>query len=252
MFLECLGSGPFLNNCSGCIPVEVSKIATLAYNSIRIIVPLVLVIIGMFDMAKAITSQKEDDIKKAQQLLVKKAVAGALVFFLFSLVTWMLTILGSTSGNAQGEENVISCLNELFNYNKDNNNYKEGAAQGSTDIANQCRNYGYSTYLKIYDDSGNYFNVCATKANSSDVDCGTDNAEKYILNDSETHCVYKLDNTNRYTLDEKASNYLNNVKEKLNKCPNKTSYSDCTECCNQQGYSSIFTTDSKCTCVKRR
>ena len=56
----------------------------MVYNAIRIAVPIILILVGMFDMGRAITLQKEDEIKKAQQLLVRKAVAAAIVFIIVS------------------------------------------------------------------------------------------------------------------------------------------------------------------------
>ncbi len=120
MFLvDCIGSGPWVQGCGNvCIPTEVAKITSMLYGAIKVIVPIALVIIGMFDMAKAITTKSEDEVKKAQKLLVQKAIAGALVFILFSGITWMLSILSATSGNANREDGVVSCLNVLFGYNE--------------------------------------------------------------------------------------------------------------------------------------
>lgn len=117
MFLGCVGAGPWLEGCGNvCIPAEVAKLTSLIYNAIKVVVPIGLIIIGMYDMAKAVTTKSEDEVKKAQQLLVQKAVAGALVFVLFSAITWMISILDGTSGGTQGEKRVISCLNNLFDY----------------------------------------------------------------------------------------------------------------------------------------
>jgi hypothetical protein len=69
----------------------------MVYNAIRIAVPIILILVGMFDMGRAITLQKEDEIKKAQQLLVRKAVAAALVFILVSAVGLIFSVVNSDS-----------------------------------------------------------------------------------------------------------------------------------------------------------
>lgn len=93
MCKECNGAFGITNG----IPQQIVQIIHLIYNAIRIAVPLILVLVGMFDMGKAITQQKEDEIKKAQNLLVRKAVAAGLVFLIVSLVGLVFSV-------ASGEE----------------------------------------------------------------------------------------------------------------------------------------------------
>ncbi len=87
------------------------SIVGLIYKAIQIGVPIILIIVGMIDMGKAITQQKEDEIKKAQTLLVKKAVAAALVFLMFSLVSLLLGIVGNN------DDSTISCISNLIKGN---------------------------------------------------------------------------------------------------------------------------------------
>ncbi len=84
------------------IDENIVRIIQLVYNGIRIGVPIILIIVGMVDMGKAITQQKEDEIKKAQQLLVKKAITAALVFLMFSLVSLVVGI--AAPKNADGTD----------------------------------------------------------------------------------------------------------------------------------------------------
>jgi len=65
---------------------ELLNIIHYVYLGIIIVVPIILIFVGMFDMAKAVTEKKDDDIKKAQQSLIKKAIAAALVFLIPYLV----------------------------------------------------------------------------------------------------------------------------------------------------------------------
>ena len=98
----------FLKECT-CAGVPIDEklvnIFQLIYKAIQIGVPIILIIVGMFDMGKAITQQKEDEIKKAQPLLVKKAIAAALVFLMFSIVSLVLGAVGYNDS-----ENCLGCL----------------------------------------------------------------------------------------------------------------------------------------------
>ena len=69
------------------------NIIRVIYNAIKIGVPIILIIIGMVGMGKAIAAQKEDEIKKAQSLLIKQAVAAVLVFLMFQIVQIVMSVL---------------------------------------------------------------------------------------------------------------------------------------------------------------
>lgn len=94
------------------IPKQLVDIIHLIYNAIRIGVPIILIIVGMFDMGRAITLQKEDEIKKAQQLLTRKAVAAALVFLMLSLASLLFSV---ASGNDENSKTMWSCIDTLLN-----------------------------------------------------------------------------------------------------------------------------------------
>lgn len=58
------------------------KILGLAINIIKIIVPLILIITGVITLSKTIFTGKDDDLKSSALTLVKKAVAGVIIFLL--------------------------------------------------------------------------------------------------------------------------------------------------------------------------
>ena len=53
---------------------------------IQILVPIFLVIFGSIDLFKGVYAQKEDEIKKGQQIFIKRLIAGVLVFFVIAIV----------------------------------------------------------------------------------------------------------------------------------------------------------------------
>ena len=102
----------FLDFTCSSIPEPLLNITHLIYKAIQIGVPIILIIVGMFDMGKAITQQKEDEIKKAQSLLVKKAIAAGLVFLMFSLVQLVVSVV-SPDTTASGSESW-ACVKEIL------------------------------------------------------------------------------------------------------------------------------------------
>ena len=102
----------FLEFTCSSIPKQILDITHLIYTAIQIGVPIILIIVGMFDMGKAITQQKEDEIKKAQSLLVKKAIAAALVFLMFSLVQLVVSVVSPDTTAANSES--WTCVKEIL------------------------------------------------------------------------------------------------------------------------------------------
>lgn len=110
---------------------KIVDIIRLVYNAIKIGVPIILVIVGMFDMGKAITQQKEDEIKKAQTLLVKKAVAALIVFLLFAFVQLIVNIVG-------GAETTMGCVDSILNGRSDDTQPKDCGDKPSDDKDYEC------------------------------------------------------------------------------------------------------------------
>ena len=54
------------------------------FGLIQIVVPICLIIVGAFDLAKAVVASDEKEIKAATHKLIKRAIAAVAVFFLVS------------------------------------------------------------------------------------------------------------------------------------------------------------------------
>lgn len=78
--------------CSDLAPVL--KIVGILYWGIMVAVPIILIIIGMMDMAKAVAEKSEDDIKKAQNKLIKRAIAAVIVFLIGVIVSVIMNLVG--------------------------------------------------------------------------------------------------------------------------------------------------------------
>lgn len=80
------------------IPALIPKVISIAYTVIQIAVPVVLVIMGSLDLFKGITANKEDEIKKGQQIFIKRLVAAALVFFAFVITKILISVVADGTG----------------------------------------------------------------------------------------------------------------------------------------------------------
>ena len=63
---------------------------------IQIGIPIILIILGMLDLGKAVMASKEDEIKSAQKLLIKRAIYAVAIFFVVLIVQVVFGLLDTT------------------------------------------------------------------------------------------------------------------------------------------------------------
>ena len=85
-YLSC-GKG---NSDAHDIPVIIPRLTSYGVTLLKTATPIILIIMSMFQMIKAITSQNEDEMKKARSALVKKLLAAAMIFFIVSIVQFII------------------------------------------------------------------------------------------------------------------------------------------------------------------
>ena len=87
----------------------IPDIFSLIITLIKIGVPILLIIFGMLDLGKAVMAQKEDEIKKSQQLFLKRLLSAALVFFVVMIVQVVFKLV------AKDSDDVWNCVNCFIN-----------------------------------------------------------------------------------------------------------------------------------------
>ena len=102
-------------NIQGCdslqgvmIDVKIANTVHTVITVIKIAVPIILVVMGMLDLFKGITAQKEDEMKKGQGTFIKRLIAAALIFFVVSIVQLLISLVAD-------DEGVMSCANCFIN-----------------------------------------------------------------------------------------------------------------------------------------
>ena len=78
--------------------IKIFKFIGTIITTIKIIIPIILVIMGSIDLAKAVMAQKDDEIKKGYQSLMKRVIVAVIIFFLPSLVSMIIGLVGDESG----------------------------------------------------------------------------------------------------------------------------------------------------------
>lgn len=92
------------------IPIQVPSLISFFVNLLKIATPIILTFISLITLLKAVAASKEDEIKKAQISLVKKIIAAALVFFIVSIVQFVISKVALTDAESEGFSSCLDCF----------------------------------------------------------------------------------------------------------------------------------------------
>ena len=87
------------------IPKSIPELTHKIYLGLLIAVPVVLVILGMLDVFKGLSQQKEEEIKKGQQTLVKRLIAAGIVFLVMIIVKLLVGFAADSNSSR-----IVSCM----------------------------------------------------------------------------------------------------------------------------------------------
>ncbi len=96
-----------MNYCDELDPVINIVKAVLAL--IRFGVPILLIVMGTIDLAKAVISSKEDEMKKAQGTLIKRIIYAVAVFLVFTIVSVVMTMVANAGTGDDDVDDWRTC-----------------------------------------------------------------------------------------------------------------------------------------------
>ena len=77
---------------------------------IKILIPFVIIFMGSFDMFKTVTTGKEDDMKKQFGILMKRMLAGMIIFFIPTFLNLTFQLIGGWTDIRDEWEVCATCL----------------------------------------------------------------------------------------------------------------------------------------------
>lgn len=81
------------------------------YLILEIGIPVILIIFGMLDLGRAVMASKEDEIKKNQNMFLKRLVSALLVFLVLFAVKIGVRFVTQSDKNGEGDiADCISCF----------------------------------------------------------------------------------------------------------------------------------------------
>ena len=78
--------------------------------ALKILVPIIIIIFGVIDFAKATVSNDDGAIKKAAGALVRRAVVGVCIFFIPTIVKVIFDVVQNVTGTLEGIDACETCL----------------------------------------------------------------------------------------------------------------------------------------------
>ena len=100
----------FIKGC-GCMPAALTDLTSRLYTLIKIATMALLLIVGGFDLIKAMSAQDEKAIAGARKKLVNKFIAAVAVFLIFTAVQALVRILADESA----ADSILNCVDYLLN-----------------------------------------------------------------------------------------------------------------------------------------
>ena len=93
------------------LPAKISSAVTTSLNTLN-----GLIIFGLMDLGKAVIAGKEDEMKKAQGILIKRCIYAVMVFFVVTIVTLVFSLFGKSENsnlvNSNDTPKWSDCWNE--------------------------------------------------------------------------------------------------------------------------------------------
>lgn len=86
----------------------VIKILKSVFTLLQWAIPICLILFGAIDLGKAVIASKEDEMKKAQSVLIKRVVYAVVIFLLFTIVTLVMNLVAD-SGADGVDSNWADC-----------------------------------------------------------------------------------------------------------------------------------------------
>lgn len=102
------------DNCGGLLPI-VRVIRKGIFPIVQIGIPILLILLGTFDLGKAVLASDEKEVKAAQGRLIKRFIYAALVFFVVTLVTALMNIVSTGVDDGDAASSWSACWKEAGN-----------------------------------------------------------------------------------------------------------------------------------------
>ncbi|MEG1505875.1 MAG: hypothetical protein RR478_00080 [Bacilli bacterium] len=79
----------------------------------KIVIPIILIVLGMIDLGKAVISSDDKSISKAAKALAMRILAGMLIFFIPSIISFVFTLVSAFNNDVKADFEVCkTCITD--------------------------------------------------------------------------------------------------------------------------------------------
>lgn len=173
-------------SCGGVddIPAALPILFKNVINIVKIAVPIILIIMGMLDFGKAVTSQDEKGMKESQTRFVKRIIGAVCVFLVITIVQFVFRLI-----NVDDSNNILACIDCFIN----NDCHKYTVVEAA------CYQCSSDTDKYIWSTNPGTTSVCSggyVKVDLSEKECKEKYIEKKCYQCNGSGNVYKWDTSN--------------------------------------------------------
>ena len=86
------------------------QIIGIAFMILKILIPVIIIVLGIIDLSKVVTSGDEKDIKDKSKSLAMRIAAGIVIFLVPSVVSVIFNLIATFIPVAKDYENCIECI----------------------------------------------------------------------------------------------------------------------------------------------
>lgn len=196
----------------------------------QIIIPIILIVMGMIDLSKAVVAGKEEEMKKASSMFVKRCLYAVAIFFVVTIVTLIMNLFKDTSEIDGTEEwwqcysSADTCSDKSFTSSKKNSNgqacYYCGSSQKYEWLTKKSKASKNCVIREKYTNQ----NTCLQNNEEKKCYlCGNNSGAKYVWGRNMTGCALKSEYKDKNTcLKNNNSNSSNNSTNNNNTTTNTT------------------------------
>lgn len=78
--------------------------------AVKIVIPIIIIIMGIIDLAKAVVSNDEKAINKSAMSVVKRLIAGIAIFFVPTIIDFVFSLINDATAAIEAATICENCL----------------------------------------------------------------------------------------------------------------------------------------------
>lgn len=112
IFISLISTSILAKDCFECagtyFPIGVATLVRNLYNLVKVLVPVIIIITGMVELIRAVMASDEKKMDESKTKLIKKIIAGVVIFLLFAIVQFVFKNL--LANNDALSNSMLECV----------------------------------------------------------------------------------------------------------------------------------------------